>query len=223
MFWLGIMITITVFMITVKINQKVKSIFTSPIILSIFGVALVISLLDIPYESYYEGSKHISWFLGPTVISLAVLVKRNSTILKKYHFVIVGACLTATLTAILSNFFLFKFAGFSKEVIYSFIPKHVTTPIAIDITKLLGGNPAMTIGITFFTGIIGFLTVGYFMDKFSMKDPITRGLVIGTAFHGLGVTKAVEEGELTGAVGSIAFVLTGIMTSFLAPLLIWLF
>lgn len=222
MIWLGLVITMIIYMISVKINQQIKSIFTSPIILSIFGVALVLWNLDIPYESYYEGSKYIAWFLGPAVISLAVLVKRNIKNLREYQFVIIAACFISTLTAILSNYFLFKLAGFSNEVIYSFIPKHVTTPIAIDITKILGGNPAMTIGITFFTGILGFLTVGFFMDKLSMKDPITRGLVIGTAFHGLGVTKAMEEGELTGAVGSIAFVVTGVMTSFLAPLLIWL-
>ncbi|OLO39288.1 hypothetical protein BTR23_09585 [Alkalihalophilus pseudofirmus] len=220
--YLGLIITIVIYIITVWINGKKPILITSPMILSIVLVGFILWMGDISYVSYYEGGSLIAWFLGPAVIALAVPVKKNFHVLLKYKKSIIFGTLVGSLTAIMLNFWLFFLAGFSSTMVYSLIPKHVTTPIALELSKIMGGDPALTVGMTFFTGILGFLTVGYFLDKFSIKDPITRGLVIGVSFHGLGAVRAMQEGELTGAIGSIAFIMTGTITSFLIPiLLIW--
>ncbi|MCH6264527.1 LrgB family protein [Neobacillus citreus] len=218
----GLILTVSVYCIAVWVNGKIPSLLTSPMILSILMVGSVLIGFKFPYEDYYEGGKLISWFLGPAVISLAVPIKKNVAVLIKFKKAIFLGTFVGSLTAILSNFWLFYAAGFPPSLVYSIVPKHVTTPIAMELSKIMGGDPSITVGITFFTGIFGFLTVGYFLDRFSIKDPISRGLVIGVSYHGLGAVRAMEEGELTGAIGSIAFIITGTITSFLTPiLLIW--
>lgn len=219
---LGIVLTVIVYCLTVWINGKIPALWTSPMILSIMMVGIILLAFHIPYENYYEGGGIISWFLGPAVIALAIPIKKNIKILKKYQKSILFGTFVGSVTAILSNFWLFYVAGFPSQLVYSLVPKHVTTPIAIELSKIMGGDPSITVFITFFTGIIGFLTVGYFLDRLSIQDPITRGLVMGVSFHGLGGVRALQEGELTGAIGSIAFIITGTMTSFLTPIfLVW--
>ncbi|MEH7235026.1 LrgB family protein [Bacillus sp. JJ1562] len=218
----GLILTVSVYCISVWVHGKFTSLLTSPMLLSILMVGFVLIGFNFPYEDYYEGGKLISWFLGPAVISLAVPIKKNIAILIKFKKAIFLGTFVGSITAILSNFLLFFAAGFPSSLVYSIVPKHVTTPIAMELSKIMGGDPSITVGATYFTGIFGFITVGYFMDRFSIKDPISRGLVTGVSYHGMGAARAMEEGELTGAISSIAFIITGTITSFLTPILsIW--
>ena len=53
---------------------------------------------------------------------------------------------------------------------------------------------------------------------FRIKHPIAVGLAIGNSAHALGTSRAMEIGELEGAMSSLAVVVAGIVTVLLASI-----
>ena len=47
---------------------------------------------------------------------------------------------------------------------------------------------------------------------FKIKDPIAKGIAIGTASHAVGTAKAMEMGETEGAMSSLSIAVSGLMT-----------
>ena len=110
--------------------------------------------------------------------------------------------------------------GASDKVLVSLIPKSVTTPIAIDISKTIGGIPALTTAAVIFTGMLGATFNHKLLQLFGIKNDVAAGLAIGASSHGLGTSACASISPVQLALGGVAIALTGIATSILAPLLL---
>ena len=55
-------------------------------------------------------------------------------------------------------------------------------------------------------------------DRFHITDPIAKGIGIGSASHAIGTAKAMEMGEIEGAMSSLSIAVSGIITVVLAAL-----
>ena len=84
------------------------------------------------------------------------------------------------------------------------IPKSVTTPIAMEISKQQGGIVPITVAAVIVTGIFGAVLAPIFIRIFRVKNPVEAGIAIGTCSHALGTSKALELGEVEGAMSGIA-------------------
>jgi putative effector of murein hydrolase len=133
---------------------------------------------------------------------------------------ILGGTLIATMVAIIVVYCAAKGLGASERVLLSLIPKSVTTPIAIDISKTLGGIPALTTAAVIFTGMLGATFNHRLLKLFGIKNDIAAGLAIGASSHGLGTSACASVSPVQLAIGGVAIALTGIATSILAPILL---
>ena len=106
-----------------------------------------------------------------------------------------------------------------KTLLYSLLPKSITTPIAIGISSEIGGIQVITIVAVVIAGITGAAIGPAILKLFGIKDPIAQGLGLGAASHAVGTSKAMELGEIQGAMSSLAIVVNGIMTVILVPVL----
>ena len=80
------------------------------------------------------------------------------------------------------------------------------------ISEKMGGIVTLTVVAISIKGITGTLSAELILKLFRIKNPVEKGLAIGTCSHALGTTKAMEMGEGEGAMSSLAIVLTGILT-----------
>lgn len=105
----------------------------------------------------------------------------------------------------------------SPQVALSLVPKSVTTPIAMEVARTLGGIPPLTAGVVLIAGLIGALIGPEILSLFGVKNEVARGIAMGAASHALGTTRAMQESELQGAMSGVAIALVGITTALLAP------
>jgi putative effector of murein hydrolase len=49
---------------------------------------------------------------------------------------------------------------------------------------------------------------------------VAQGIAIGTASHALGTTKAMELGEIQGAMSSLSIGIAGLFTAVIAPIIV---
>ena len=62
------------------------------------------------------------------------------------------------------------------------------------------------------TGVSGNILAPLLIKLFKVDDPLVQGVALGTSSHAIGTSKAVELGEIQGAVSSVSLTFTGIIT-----------
>ncbi len=214
----GLTLSILAFRVGMWSNQKLKTPLANPLIIAMILVVAVLTVFGIPLDAYEQGSSIILLFLGPVTAILALTIYRQRAVLKQYFFPIVLGTLAGALAALSSIRLSSQMLGLDQQMIASLLSKSVTTPIAIALTEQFGGLPALTIASTVITGLAGNLLAPFLAKLFWIKDPVAHGVGIGSCSHALGTSKALELGEVQGAMSSISISFSAIWTVLLAPL-----
>ncbi len=212
----GIMLSILAFQVGVWANQKWKFPLLNPLLIGIVLTILVLKLFRIPIASYQVGGDIISMFLAPATTVLAYSIYQQIQVLKKYFIPVLAGCLMGSLTSMFSAWGLCKLFGLDDTLTASMIPKSVTTPIAMEVSQKLGGLPAITVAAVLVAGIIGAALSPVFVKIFHIKSSVAAGVAIGTCSHAAGTSKAIEMGEIQGAMSGIAIGVSGLITVIIA-------
>ena len=216
----GVTLTIIAFMIATWTSKKLRIQILNPLLVSIIIIIGFLSLTGIDIETYNKGGSIISFFLAPATVALAVPLFRQWELLKKNLVPILVGISFGTIMGILSILILGKVFGLGDLLISSLLPKATTTPIAMEISNMLGGNPSLTVIFVFATGIGGYIVGDKLLRLFKINNSIAKGIAIGTASHAVGTAKAIEMGEVEGAMSSLAIGVAGVITVLLVPLII---
>lgn len=215
----AIVLCVGTFLIGKYIHEKTGWILLNPLLISYGLIAFVLIFFRIDIPKFQEGSSLIRYFLLPTTVSLAVPLYRQFEVLKKNKALILVGIGAGSISSGASILLLCWLLKLDKTFFISLLSKSVTTPIAVGITGELGGIPAITIIAVISTGILGAVFCQLILRIFHISDRVAMGLAIGTASHALGTTKAIQIGELEGAMSSLAIVVAGCITVILAPML----
>lgn len=208
----GVVISLLAYQIGSRIKKKVKLAIANPLLISVILIVAVLLLFGIDYEVYNNGAKYISYFLTPATVSLAIPLYRRLELLKKYPKAIFGGIAAGVLTTMVSILVMSIAFGLTHEQYVTLLPKSITTAIGMGISEKMGGIVTITVVAISITGILGNIVAEALCKLCKIEEPIARGLAIGTASHALGTTKAMELGEIEGAMSSLSIVVAGIMT-----------
>jgi len=209
----GSLASIAVFELCVLLYKKVKTPLLNPLLVTLIGLMLALSAFNIPLESYEESVSLFSFLLGPATVALAYSVYKQRQILKEHFVPIVAGCLVGSVVSMVSAYGLCKLLGLGNDMALSFVPKSVTTPIAIAASQELGGITSITVAAVIITGILGAIFSPAMAKVFRVKSSIAKGVAIGACSHAVGTTKAIEMGELEGAMSGVALAVSGILTT----------
>lgn len=210
--YFGIALSILAFEIGVWINKKTKSSIANPLLIAIIIVIGVLKIFNIPLESYNEGGEIITIFLAPATASLAISIYSQLPILKKNLLPIIAGTAVGSAVSMTSVFVLCKAFHLDEKLVVSMLPKSVTTPIAMEISTQLGGIVPVTVAAVVVTGILGAVLTPMLIKLFKIDNAVAVGLAIGTSSHAVGTSKALEIGEIEGAMSGIAIGVSGIIT-----------
>lgn len=213
LFVLSTVVSIAVFELSVELYKRVKSPLLNPLLITLIGLMTLLTVLQVPVSEYQEGMKLFSFMLGPATVALAYSVYRQRKILKEHFLPIFMGCLVGSLVSMVSAYSLCLALGLGSDLAVSFIPKSVTTPIAIAASQELGGVTAITVAAVIITGILGAIFSPVFAKIFHVNDRVAKGVAIGACSHAVGTTKAVEMGKLEGAMSGVALAVSGLLTT----------
>lgn len=216
----GTTITLLVFVFATILNKKWSNVLTTPLLVSTMIIVAILVLLEIPYAEYNKGAQYITYFLTPVTVCFAVPMYKNLDVLKKYAAPIILAILVGSVASVMSVIIISTMLGLSEIIIKSLAAISTTTAIAIGITQELGGNTGLTTSAVIITGILGASVSDVFCRKMGWRTPVSCGIAIGTSAHSAGTIKAMEMGKLTGAMSSLAIVISGVITAFIAPVIV---
>ena len=216
--FLGAVLSMVTYGIGCWIKKKIPHPMVNPLLISIALCILCIVLLQSDYETYYSGAQYIGYLLTPSTICLAVPLYEKFELLRKNYVALLCGITAGAVGSMAVVFALSMLFGLEHTEYVTLLPKSITTAIGMGVSEELGGYPAITAAAIMVTGITGNMIAETACKIFRITDPIAKGIGIGTASHAVGTSKAMELGEVEGAMSSLSIVVAGVITVIFAPM-----
>lgn len=218
-----LVLTVGAYLLGVWVKKKSGLSLLHPFIISIPVIISVLKVMDIPCSFYVESNSMIDFLLGPCVVSLGLVLYDNRKVILKNLAGIASSVVVGSIVGVASVFLLCRLFGLSDMFLLSLEPKSVTTPIAMEVSEVIGGNPSLTAVSVVLCGFVG-AVMGPLVIKISgVRSSVAKGLGMGCASHGLGTARAIEMGAVEGAVSGLSIALMGLVTAVAVPLFNHLF
>ncbi len=179
------------------------------------SIALIIVFLlafHIKYNVYESGAQYLSYFLTPATVALAVPLYEQIEPLKKNWKAVVAGILSGALTSALCVLAVALIFQLDHKQYVTLLPKSITTAIGMGLSEELGGIVTITVAVIVVTGVIGNMFAESICKLFHITDPVAKGIGIGSASHAMGTAKAMEMGEIEGAMSSLSIAVSGLLT-----------
>lgn len=214
----GVMISILSYELGVLLKKHLKLAIFNPLLISIAAVILFLLATGIDYESYNNGAQYLSYLLTPATVCLAIPLYEQVELLKKNVKSIFAGLIAGVATSCLSVFAFSMIFQLSHEEYVTLLPKSITTAIGMSISEELGGIVTITVAVIIITGVVGNILAEGICKVFRITEPIAKGIAIGSSSHALGTAKAMELGEIEGAMSSLSIAVAGLLTVIAAPI-----
>lgn len=208
----GVTISLVAYGLGAFLKKKFRFGLLNPLLISIIVTILFLIGCNVDYETYNEGSKYLSWLLTPATVCLAIPLYEEWELLKNNAKAVVLGILSGVLTSLVTVLVLSKLMGLSHENYVTLLPKSITTAIGMGVSEELGGYVTITVAVIVITGVLGNIFGELICKIFRIYEPISKGLALGTAAHAIGTAKAMELGEIEGAMSSLSIAVAGILT-----------
>ncbi|MCI7181106.1 MAG: LrgB family protein [Schaedlerella sp.] len=210
----GLVLSLSSYVVGTWLKKRFKLAVLNPLLLSIIMTILVLLITGVDYQNYYTGAKYISYLLTPATVSLAIPLYEQMEILKKNWKAVIAGIVSGVLTALCSILFMAYLFGLGHAEYVTLLPKSITTAIGMDVSAELGGYVSITVAVIIITGVFGNVIAETVFRIFRIKEPVAKGIALGTSAHAIGTSKAMELGGIEGAMSSLSIVVCGILTVF---------
>ncbi len=208
----GAVISLASFWLGIQIKKHFKLAIFNPIAISVLLTIAVLLLLKIDYPTYYSSAKYLSYLLTPTTVCLAIPLYEQLHLLKRNLTAILVGTVSGVLTSLGSIALMGLFLQLSHNEIVTLLPKSVTTAIGLPLAQQMGGYESIAAIVIVLTGVAGNVFAEGFLRLIRITHPIARGIAIGTCSHSVGTAKAMELGEVEGAMSGLSIAVSGLLT-----------
>lgn len=213
----GVMVTFASYALGLVLKKRFKSALFNPLLISIAIIIAFLAITGVDYDSYARGADCVSYLLTPATICLAVPLYQQMELLKQNYKAVLAGILAGALSSMTCVLVLALMMHFDHAAYVTFLPKSITTAIGIGVSEELGGYVSITVVVIIVTGVLGNIFAEQALRIMRIKEPIAKGIAIGSASHAVGTARAMEMGPIEGAMSSLSIVVSGILTVIGAP------
>lgn len=208
----GIILTLGTYLLGVLLKKRFKIFIFNPLLVAIAISISVLAITGIEYSQYNNGASHISILLTPATVCLAIPLYEQIQLLKKNATAILIGIASGVLTSGITIAAMSMLFALGHKEYVTLLPKSITTAIGIGLSQELDGYIAITVAAIIITGLFGNIAGDILCKICGIKHPVAKGIAIGTSAHVMGTSKAMEIGEVEGAMSSLSVAVAGCMT-----------
>jgi len=212
----GTLVSLAFYGVGVLLKNKFRLAIFNPLLVAIVLTIGFLLVFKIDYDTYYASAKYLSFLLTPATVALAIPLYEQFEKLRDNAAAVAVGITTGVLTSMASVLILCKLFGLGHTEYVTLLPKSITTAIGMGVSEELGGIVPITVAVIIVTGIVGNILAVGVCRLFRITHPVAKGIGIGSSSHAIGTTKAMELGEVEGAMSGLSIALSGILTVLLA-------
>lgn len=214
----GLLLTLGSYWFGQFLFKKTGWTILQPILVSSVIIILFLTVTGIEFEEYSDQNAILNYMLPITAVVLALPLYRNLHILKKNAFPIIAGVVAGTVTTMGVMIAIAKLIGTDSQMIITMLPKNATNPIAMEVSRIIGGIPSLTVALVVVAGLVGAVFGPELLTLMRVKDKVARGIALGSMSHAVGTARGFKESEIEGSMSSLALALTGTLVAILSPI-----
>jgi predicted murein hydrolase (TIGR00659 family) len=214
--YFGVVISLMSYEIGRLLQRRFKLAVFNPLLIAIILTMGTVCLMGVDYDGYYASAKYISYLLTPATVCLAVPLYEQTAMLKRHVRALAAGIVSGVLASLVCVLLLCKLFQMNHQQYVTLLPKSITTAIGMGVSQELGGAVTITVAVIIVTGILGNVMAEGLFKLLRIREPVAKGLALGTAAHAIGTAKAMEIGEVEGAMSSLAITVCGLLTAIVA-------
>lgn len=208
----GVTLSLVVYMLGCWLKKRTGLALFNPLLLSIIVTILVLIVGKVDYDTYNEGANYLSWFLTPATVSLAIPLYEQLTLLRKNFKAVMAGIVAGVLSSLAAILVMSVLLGLSHTEYVTLLPKSITTAIGMGVAEELDGYVTITVAAIVTTGVLGNILAEPVLKLFRITEPIAKGVALGSSAHAIGTAKAMELGDIEGAMSSLSIAVAGLLT-----------
>ncbi|MBS6518451.1 MAG: LrgB family protein [Clostridium sp.] len=217
--YFGMLLSVGAYLFGVWLKKKTGLSILNPLLVAIIAVILFLKVFHVSYEAYNKGGEYLSYFLTPATVCLAIPLYKQLELLLNNKLAVGASILTGVLGSAGSILVMAKAFGLNHQLYVTLLPKSITTAIGMGVSEEAGGIVTLTVVSIIVTGIIGNIIADLVFQLLKIEEPMAKGLALGTSAHAIGTARALELGEVEGAMSSLAIAVAGVLTVIVVPLI----
>lgn len=214
----GFVISLLAYLAGMWLKKKFKYAILNPLLVSTVFVITILVIFKIDYSTYQYSAKYISYLLTPSTVCLAIPLYKQLNLLMQNVVAVMTAILAGVLTSAVTIYVMCLLFGLGHQHYVTLLPKSITTAIAMGVSEEAGGIVTMTVVCIIITGVFGNIIGETVFKLLRITQPIAKGLALGTSAHAIGTARALEMGEVEGAMSSLSIAVAGLLTVIVVPL-----
>ena len=225
----GVLVSILAYEVGVLLKKKLKFALLNPLLISIVIIILILVGFHIAYDTHHTGfllyydtydvcAQLLCYLLTPPTVCLAIPLYEQMELLKKNWKAIIGGIVAGVLTGAVCILVLCLIFRLEHDMYVTLLPKSITTAIGMGVSEELNGIVTITVAVIIITGVVGNVLADFVYKLFHVTHPVAKGVGLGTSAHAIGTAKALEMGEIEGAMGGLSIAVAGILTVIVAPI-----
>lgn len=208
----GVTVSLLTYMLGLWLKKKFKFAFLNPLLIAIVLTLIVVVACRMDYATYYEGANYLSYLLTPATVCLAIPLYEQLEQLKRHWKAILAGILSGVLTSLGCVLAMAALFRLTHETYVTLLPKSITTAIGMGVSEELGGLVSITAAVIIVTGVFGNVVGELVLKLFRIREPVAKGVALGTSAHAIGTSKAMELGDVEGAMSSLSIAVAGLLT-----------
>lgn len=208
----GVTLSLAAYAVGIIAKRGLKLFIFNPLLVAIALTIAVLLVAGIEYDAYNNSAKYLSYLLTPATICLAIPLYEQYKLLKKNFTAIIVGIASGVLTSLTTIFLMALLFKLGHYEYITLLPKSITTAIGIGLSQELEGYVSITVAAIMITGLFGNIAGDVICKVCGIKHPVARGIAIGTSAHVMGTAKALQMGQIEGAMSSLSIAVAGCMT-----------
>lgn len=208
----GAVVSLLAYEVGLMLKRRFRLAILNPLLIAVICVIGVNAVMKVDYQTYNAGGQYLSYLLTPATVCLAVPLYEQLALLKKHLTAVVCGIVAGVLASMMGVLICALVFGLEHELYVTLLPKSITTAIGMGVSEELGGIVTITVATIIVTGILGSVIADGVFALFRIEEPVARGLALGNASHAIGTAKAMEMGQVEGAMSGLAVAVAGLLT-----------
>lgn len=215
----GLFLSLAFFQLARWLNRKAGREVISPLLFATLLCIAVLLVFDIDFEVYNRGAQYLDVLLTPATICLAIPLYRQYELLRRNAVAVLAGSVAGVAAHMAGCLLMLAVFRLEAAEFITLLPKSITTAIGMGVSEEAGGIVTLTVVSIIITGVSGVIMSEGLFKLFKLEEPIAKGLALGNGAHAIGTSKALELGEVEGAMSSLAIAVAGLMTVIVVPLI----
>lgn len=204
-------LTIGLYLVAKRIYRRWHQWWQMPLAMAPALLIAVVLYFRVSYQDYYHATSWLVALLGPATVAFAVPIYEHRALIRRYWPLLVIGMLAGSATAVLTGWAFSSLLGIDGSLRLSLLPRSISTPFAMNVSRDIGGAADLTAIFVIITGLLGSLLGEFMMHRLPLRSALARGAMMGVAAHAAGTAKAHEVGAEEGTIAGLLMILVGMV------------